>query len=102
MALGLKDDRSADPKSARGAADPEHRGVDPEPRNGSGRRLSAARARLISLVRAIEDNDDARIEEEVLRLSRSRRTLAPLAFAVSAIVLLFKSDCRHRAPLAHV
>jgi hypothetical protein len=45
--------------------------------------------RIGSLVRAIEENDEARIEEAVLRLSRSRRMLAPLAFAVSAFVLLF-------------
>jgi len=46
-------------------------------------------ARIRSLVRAIEDNDDVRIEEEVLRLSRSRRVFAPLAFAVGAFALLF-------------
>jgi hypothetical protein len=40
-------------------------------------------------VRAIEDSDQARIEEAVLRLSRSRRAFAPLAFAISAFVLLF-------------
>ena len=45
--------------------------------------------RIGSLVRAIQENDDARIEEAVLRLSRSRRVFAPLAFAVGAFVLLF-------------
>jgi hypothetical protein len=51
--------------------------------------LAGLRARVRSLIRAIEDNDDSRIEEEVLRLSRSRRVLAPLAFAVGAFALLF-------------
>jgi hypothetical protein len=42
------------------------------------------------LIRAIESNDEARIEEAVLRLSQSRRVLAPLAFAVGTVVLLFE------------
>jgi len=52
-------------------------------------RVAALSHRIASLVRAIQDNDEARIEEAVLRLSRSRRIFAPLAFAVSAFVLLF-------------
>jgi hypothetical protein len=51
--------------------------------------MSAVARRIGSLVRAIEENDEARIEEAVLRLSRSRRLFAPLALAVSAFVLLF-------------
>jgi len=54
-----------------------------------GPRWAALGARIRSLIRAIEDNDDARIEEAVLRLSRSRRVFAPLAFAVGAFALLF-------------
>lgn len=45
--------------------------------------------RVRSLVQAIEESDEARIEEAVLRLSRSRRVFAPLAFAVGAFALLF-------------
>ena len=45
--------------------------------------------RVRSLIRAIETNDEAKIEEAVMRLSRSRRWLAPLALAVSTCVLLF-------------
>src|SRR5512135_3490693 len=45
--------------------------------------------RVRSLVAAVEANDEARIEDAILRLSRSRRLLAPLAFAVGAFVLLF-------------
>jgi len=52
-------------------------------------RLDSAVARVRALVRAIQENDEAKIEEAVLRVSRSRRALAPLAFAVSALVLLF-------------
>jgi len=51
-----------------------------------GRRSAALSARIGSLVRAIEANDDARIEEAILRLSRSHRVLAPLALAVGAFV----------------
>src|SRR5690349_17048998 len=53
-------------------------------------RVAALAARIGSLVRAIEDNDDAKIEAAILRLSQSRRVFAPLAFAVSAFVLLFQ------------
>lgn len=65
-ALGSKDQRSADLRST-----------------------AIAKTRIGSLIHAIEQNDEARIEQEVLRLSRSRRALAPLAFAVSAFALLF-------------
>ena len=40
-------------------------------------------------MRAIEDNDETKIEEAILRLSESRRVFAPLAFAVSAFAMLF-------------
>jgi len=46
-------------------------------------------ARIGSLVTAIQSNDEAKIEAAILRLSRRRRYFAPLAFAVSAFVLLF-------------
>ncbi|HTT27299.1 MAG TPA: hypothetical protein VMG37_02710 [Solirubrobacteraceae bacterium] len=54
-----------------------------------GRRLDPVSNRIRSLVKAIQENDEAKIEEAVLRVSRSRRALAPLAFAVGALVLLF-------------
>jgi hypothetical protein len=40
-------------------------------------------------VRAIEDSDEAKVEEAVLRLSGSRRAFSPLAFAIGAFALLF-------------
>jgi hypothetical protein len=49
----------------------------------------SAVARVRSLVTAIQENDEAKIEAAVLRLSRSHRALAPLSFLVSALVLLF-------------
>ena len=52
-------------------------------------RFAALSARIGTLVRAIQDNDEARIEEAILRLSQSRRVFAPLAFAVGAFVMLF-------------
>jgi hypothetical protein len=51
--------------------------------------VAALGARIRSLIRAIENNDETQIQQEVLRLSRSRRILAPLAFAVGAFALLF-------------
>ncbi len=46
--------------------------------------------RVQALVRAIRDGDEAMVEAAVLRLSRSRRWLAPLALAVGAFVMLFQ------------
>ena len=55
----------------------------------SERRFAGLLARIGTLVRAIQDNDEAKIEEAILRLSESRRVFAPLAFAVGAFVMLF-------------
>ena len=57
--------------------------------HGSERRFLAVSARIGTLVRAIQDNDEAGIEAAILRLSESRRVFAPLAFAVGAFVMLF-------------
>ncbi|MFL6237926.1 MAG: hypothetical protein ACJ735_00340 [Actinomycetes bacterium] len=46
--------------------------------------------RVRALVRAINNGDDAVVEQAVLELSRSRRMLAPLAFLVGAFVMLFQ------------
>jgi hypothetical protein len=53
------------------------------------RRLGALWDRIGALVRAIQENDEAKIEQAILRLSESRRVFAPLAFAVGAFVMLF-------------
>ncbi len=45
--------------------------------------------RVRGLVRAIRENDAAAVEDAVLRLSRSRRWLAPLALGVGAVVMLY-------------
>jgi uncharacterized membrane protein len=42
------------------------------------------------LVRAVRDSDQATVEQAVLRLSQSRRLLAPAALAVGAFVMLFE------------
>jgi uncharacterized membrane protein len=52
-------------------------------------RVASLPARVGALVRAIEQSDQAGIEEAVLRLSRSRPVFAPLAFAIGAFALLF-------------
>ena len=52
-------------------------------------RLKKFSGRIGALVHAIEQSDDGKIEEAVLRLSHSRRVFAPLVFAVSAFALLF-------------
>jgi hypothetical protein len=49
--------------------------------------LSARRARLVALVRAIRDDDQVAIDA-LMRLSRSRRLFAPLALLVGAFAML--------------
>jgi hypothetical protein len=53
-------------------------------------RRTALLDRTRSLVHAIREGDEATVEEAVLRLSRSRRWLAPLALAVGAFSMLFE------------
>ncbi|MGB8880932.1 MAG: hypothetical protein WCD11_31830 [Solirubrobacteraceae bacterium] len=62
---------------------------EPPPPPAEDRRSAAFSARVRSLVRAIEENDETKVEEAILRLSRSRRVFAPLAFAISAFVMLY-------------
>jgi hypothetical protein len=66
------------------------------PEAGSADRLESAvrrdeslSARLRRFVGAVRDGDEAMVEETVLRLSRSRRMLAPLAFVVGGFAMLF-------------
>jgi len=56
---------------------------------GQGRRAQSVGRRIRGLITAIQENDAAKIEAGVLRVSRSHRALAPLALAVGAFVLLF-------------
>jgi hypothetical protein len=46
-------------------------------------------AQFVSFVRAVRDGDEARVEEAIFQLSRSRRLFAPLAFMVGGIATLF-------------
>jgi hypothetical protein len=71
-----------------GAPSPPAASKEPTEPSSDGQRRSFP-ARIRALVRAIEDDDADRIEEAILRLSRSRRAFAPLAFVVGAFVLLF-------------
>ena len=66
-----------------------HGAPEPSSEPSGDRRWAAYAARVRSLVRAIEENDEAKVEEAILRLSRSRRVFAPLAFVISAFVMLF-------------
>src|SRR4029078_1665746 len=49
----------------------------------------AVLTRARDLIDAIRDGDDTMVEEAVLRLSRSRRWLAPLALALGGFLMLF-------------
>jgi hypothetical protein len=63
---------------------------EPSPEPSENRHSTTFATRVRSLVRAIEENDETKVEEAILRLSRSRRVFAPLAFAISAFVMLFQ------------
>jgi hypothetical protein len=60
------------------------------------RRRHQLRNRIRQLNQAISEGDDAKVEQAVLQLSRSRRLLAPLAFGVGAFALLFQGLPRTR------
>jgi hypothetical protein len=64
------------------------------PTEGKAPELSTRRAvwhaRAGRLISAIRDGDDAAVEEWILRLSRSRWWLAPLALVVGAFVMLYE------------
>ena len=61
---------------------------------GSGTRsprwVTSLPARISALVRAIDAGDEATVQEAVLRLSQSRRWLAPLGLVVGAFVMLYQ------------
>jgi hypothetical protein len=55
----------------------------------SGQSARGWSARIRSLIRAIEENDEAKVREAILRLSRRRRVFAPLGLAIGAFAMLF-------------
>jgi hypothetical protein len=72
---------------------PGTHGLDAPPAQGGpahGPRRGPAQ-RIRALVRAIQENNEDEIQAAAVRLTRSHRALAPLAFAVGGIVLLFQS-----------
>ena len=88
MAFRLKTRKP--PHAAPAAGDPAPGAPSAAPPKQSLRqRVVSLPARIASLVRAIEESDETKIEEAVLRLSHTRRLFSPLAFAVSAFTLLF-------------
>ena len=52
-------------------------------------RRHITRVQVVRFIQAIRDSDQATVNEMVLRLSRARPWLAPLAFAVGAFAMLF-------------
>jgi hypothetical protein len=52
-------------------------------------RRSARRAQVERFIQAVRDSDIAAADEAILRLSRSRRWLAPLALGLGAFAMLF-------------
>ena len=52
-------------------------------------RSRMTRADVVHFTRAVRDSDEAVVDDTVMRLSRSRRWLAPLALTVGAFTMLF-------------
>ena len=67
-----------------GAAQRPRSGDRPESR----RQIAVRQGR--ALVKAMQENDEAAVEDAVLALSRSRRIFAPLVFGLGAFVMLFQ------------
>ena len=86
--LAHPQEKQAHPQTKTGGPEPSASPAEPSQARLD-RRSPAASERIGSLVRAIEENDEATIESAILRLSKSRRVFAPLAFAVASFVMLF-------------
>jgi hypothetical protein len=65
-------------------------GETPSARPPSAGPPAGRRAQVERFIRAVRDSDQATVNEMVLRLSRSRRWLAPLALAVGAFAMLLE------------
>jgi hypothetical protein len=65
------------------------RAVRPSAGEGLAPERAALSARVGRFVRAVREGDDAMVEEIVLRVSRSHRSLAPLALVVGGFAMLF-------------
>ena len=53
------------------------------------RRRRTARAQVVRFAQAVRDSDQAAVDDMIMRLSRARPWLAPLALAVGAFAMLF-------------
>jgi hypothetical protein len=84
---GNAPDRSAAPSADDAAGPPA-----PHPTGGGpplARRRHITRAQVEQFIRAVRDSDQAAVDDMILRLSRSRPWLAPLALAIGAFAMLF-------------
>jgi hypothetical protein len=69
--------------------EPAADGARPEPPGGTARRSRRiTRAQIAQFIQAVRDSDQATVNQMVLRLSRARPWLGPLAFAVGAFAML--------------
>jgi len=76
---------------AGGTSGPPGDGARPEPSGDEARRSRRriTRAQMAQFIQAVRDSDQATVNEMVMRLSRARPWLAPLAFVVGAFAMLF-------------
>jgi hypothetical protein len=81
-------EQPAAPASASASGQPAASSAPAAPKAGRARR-SARRFQFRRFVQAVRDSDLPTAEDAILRLSRSRRWLAPLALLVGAIAMLF-------------
>jgi hypothetical protein len=85
---GVAPSRAASPSATSPSATAPAAPADPEAALAT--RRKRIRTNFRQLIAAINSSDEAAVEQAVLRLSRSRRWLAPLALIVGAFLMLFK------------
>jgi uncharacterized membrane protein len=89
VAIGGSGPEQPTASSADDASRPSGQPAPPGDAALSPRRHHLTRAQIAQFVQAVRDSDQAAVDEMILRLSRSRPWLAPLALAIGAFAMLF-------------
>jgi hypothetical protein len=78
------------PSADHASGPPGDGAVSGPPGGGTRRSRHVTREQVAQFIQAVRNSDQATVNEMVLRLSRARPWLAPLAFAVGAFAMLFE------------
>jgi hypothetical protein len=86
--VAIEGHASEQPAASPAGGNPAGRPTTPDGRKARRSRRAAWRVQIQRLIQAIRDSDLAAAEDAIVRLSRSRRWLAPLALCVGAFAML--------------